>query len=125
MDQITDWWKNQTICTTNFKEKTRGKSIDFVIKPWLILVKHKQLCTIVTMCCYHQSMLLRVSFLKAIVLKKFTSFPKFSNLLFILVLKREDDWISFSVLSTGSFHITGHLMEIRNLHLRNLICGFL
>ena len=25
--------KNQTICTTTFKEKTRRKSIDFVINP--------------------------------------------------------------------------------------------
>ena len=59
-------------------------------------------------------------FLRAIVLKK-VIFKK----ILILVLKWEDDWISFSVLWIRSFHITGPLMEIENLHLRILICGFL
>ena len=36
---------------------------------------------------------------------------KLTNLLFILVLKREDVWISFSVIPTRSFHIAGPLME--------------
>ena len=57
--------KNQTICSTHFKGGTRRKPIDFVIKLRLILTKHKQLCTIVIIRCYHQSMLLRLSFLKA------------------------------------------------------------
>ena len=35
----------------------------------LILTKYKQLCTIVLIHCYHQPMLLWVSFLKATVLK--------------------------------------------------------
>ena len=70
-------------------------------------------------------MLLWVSFLNAKVLKKVTSFSKSSNLLFTLVLKRQDDWISFSVLPTRLFQIAGPQMGIWNLHLCNLICGFL
>ena len=54
-----------------------------------------------------------------------TSFSKKGNFLFILVLKREDDLISFSVLPSRLFHVAGPLMEIRNLHLRNIICGIL
>ena len=50
--------KNQTICSTNFKGGTRRKPTGFVIKPRLILTKHKQLCTIVIIRYYHQSMLL-------------------------------------------------------------------
>ena len=33
--------KKQRICSTNFKEESRRKPIDFVIKPRLILTKHK------------------------------------------------------------------------------------
>ena len=62
--------KNQTICSTNFKGGTRRKPTGFVIKPRLILTKHKQLYTIVIIRCYHQSMLLWVSFLKAKALEK-------------------------------------------------------
>ena len=61
-----------------------------------------------------------MSFLKAKALKKVTSFSKLSNLLFIRVLKRKNDRISFFVIPTRFFHIVGPLMEIRNLHLRNL-----
>ena len=73
------------------------------------VTKHKQLCTIVIIRCYHRSLLLWVSFLKANVLKIY----KWSSLLFILVLKWEDDWFSLSVLPIRSFHIAGPLMEIR------------
>ena len=41
--------KNQTIRSTNFKGGTCRKPIGFAIKPWLMLTKHKQLCTIVTL----------------------------------------------------------------------------
>ena len=47
--------KNQTICSTNFKEGTRRKATGFVIKPRLILTKYTQLCTIVIIRCYQQS----------------------------------------------------------------------
>ena len=50
--------KNQTICSKDFKGGTRRKPIGFLIKPRLILTKHKQICTIVIIRCYHQSMLL-------------------------------------------------------------------
>ena len=117
--------KNQTICSITFKGGTRRKPIGFVIKLRIILTKHNQLYTIAIVHCYHQSMLPWVSFLKAKALKKASSFSKLSNLLFILVLKRGGDWISFSVLPIRLFHVAGPLMEIRNLHLRNLIYGFL
>ena len=41
-----------------FKGGTRRKPIGFVIKPRLILTKHKQLCAVVIIRCYHQSLLL-------------------------------------------------------------------
>ena len=63
-------------------------------------------------------------FLKAKVLKKFTSFSKLSNLFFILVLKRRNDSKTFPVLPTRSIHTAGPLMGLRNVHLHNLICGF-
>ena len=69
-------------------------------------------------------MLLCVSFLKAKALEKGDFIFKKSNFLFILALKREDDSISFSVLPTRLFHIAGPLIEIRNVHLRNIIWGF-
>ena len=53
-----------------------------------------------------------MSFLKAKALKKVTSFSKLSNLLFIRVLKRKNDRISFFVIPTRFFHIVGPLMEI-------------
>ena len=65
----------------------------------------------------HRLMFLWMSFQRQMVLKKVTSKSKLSNLVFALVFKREDDWISFSVLPTRSFHIAGPLMEIRNLQL--------
>ena len=49
--------KNQTVCSTNFKGGTCRKPIVFVIKPRLILTKHKQPYNIVIILCYHQSML--------------------------------------------------------------------
>ena len=62
--------KNQAICSTNFKGGTRWKPTGFVIKPRLILIKHKQIYTIVIIRCYHQAMLLWVSFLKAKAIEK-------------------------------------------------------
>ena len=58
------------------------------------------------------------------ITKRWLHFVKKNNFLSILVLKREDDWISFSVLPTRLIHIAGPLMEIQNLHLRNIVCGF-
>ena len=50
---------------------------------------------------------------------------KIKKFAFYFSFKREDDRISFSVYPTRLFHIAGPLMEIRDLHLRNLICGLL
>ena len=44
--------------STKFKGGTRRKSFGFVIKPRLVLTKHKQLRTIVLIRRYNQSMLL-------------------------------------------------------------------
>ena len=117
--------KKQTVCSKNVKRGTRRKPIGFVIKPWIILTKYKELSAIVLIRCYHQPIPLWVSFLKAKQLKMVTSFSKLSNLLFILFLQWKDDWTSFSVLPIRSFHIAGPLMEIPNPHLHYLICGFL
>ena len=88
MDQTTDKQKMRNIrqsAQQNFKRGTRRKP--FAISSRLVLTKHKQICTIAIKRHYHQSMLLRVSFLDKKVLKKVISFSKLSNLLFILVLK--------------------------------------
>ena len=77
--------KNQIICSKKFKGGTRRKPIGFAIKPRLIQAKQATIY-------YSYNRLLpsvnaSVSFLKAKVLKKVTSFSKLNNLLFILVLK--------------------------------------
>ena len=50
--------KNHTNCSKNFNGGIRRKPIGFGIKPRIILTKYKQLCTIVIMRYYHQSMFL-------------------------------------------------------------------
>ena len=59
-DRLVKNEKNQTICSRKFKGGTRRKPISFVIKLRLILTKHKHLCAIVIIRCYHHSMLLWV-----------------------------------------------------------------
>ena len=100
---------------------TRRRPIGFVIKPQLILAKHKA-----TICYSHDTLLSPVAasvsefFKSKGIRKKVSSFSKSSNLLFISVFLFI---ISFNVLPTRLFHIAGPLIEIQNLHLRNLICG--
>ena len=47
------------------------------------------------------------------------------NYFFISDGKTEDNQSSFSVLPTFLFHTVGPIMEIQNVPLRNVICGFL
>ena len=66
-----------------------------------------------------------MSFLQAKALEKGDFIFKIKYFFFILVLKIPYDLIYFSVLAARLFHIAGPVMEIRNLHLRNIIFGFL
>ena len=113
--------KNQIICSKDFKGGTRRDPFGIVIKPGLILTKPRQQYTIVTIRCHHQSMFVWV--LKAKVLKKVHLIFKLSSLLFYLSFKMRR---RLNFFFRNSFHIAGPLeIEIRNLHLHNLICGFL
>ena len=82
---------------------TRRKAIEFVIKPLLILTKHKQRR------CFWKWVF------KSIGLENGHVIFKIAQFVFItLVLKKKDDWILFSVLPTRLFRIAWPLIEIQN-----------